>query len=543
MSSSTPGPHDGSTPQVDYLGDPQPSTSRTGRRTGVVVAAAVAAVAAAGAGAWAVTQFMSGGPAPATAVPGDAFAYVALDLDPDGGQKIEAVQTLRKFPAIREELGIDGSDDLRRVLYDAITVDEPCPDIDFDDDIDPWLGAKLAVAAVPGGDEPVPFLVVEVKDQELATAGIGKIAECAGGSETGTAFVGDFMVVAETAGIAEDIAADAEAGSLADDGEFDRWIDEAGGSGVVEGYLSAEAPQYFADEVAMPIGSEIDQAAGGGSALSGPTATTPTTADAPDVEDALEAFEGGALVVRFDDEALEVEMAAGGLPNQLSTGGDSGIVDLPATTALAFGFGVSDDLVEQMIDGLVESSGLEEDEVDEMMAEAEAQLGLALPEDLQTLLGDGLSVAVDSSMDFDALAEGDAEPGEIPAGARIVGDPDEITEVLDKMLDRLGPFAEGVAVEEGDGAVAVALDPEYAELLVGDGSLGDEDRFQGALESLDSSAGALYVDFDAGDWLTELAATDPDERIEENVAPLDSLGISGNIDDDVVHGIVTLTTD
>lgn len=542
MSSTTPGPHDGPTPEVDYLGDPQPATSREGRRTGVVVAAAVAAVAAAGGGAWAVTQFMSSGPAPATAVPGDAFAYVALDLDPDGGQKIEAVQTLRKFPAIREELGIDGSDDLRRVLYDAITVDQPCPDIDFDEDIDPWLGGKLAVAAVPGDEGPVPFFVVEVKDQELATAGIGKIAECGGKDEAGTAFVGEFMVVAESADIAEGIASDAEAGSLAEDGEFDRWIDEAGGSGVVDGYLSADAPQYLAEEVEMPIGSELDQAAGG-SALAGPSATTPATVEAPDVEDALEAFQGGALVVRFDDEALEVEMAAGGLPNQVSTGGDSGIADLPATTALAFGFGVSDDLVEQLTDGIVESSGLEQEEVDEMMAEAEAQLGLDLPEDLQTLLGDGLSVAVDSSMDFDALAEGDAEPGEIPAGARIVGDADEITEVLDKLLESLGPFAEGVAVEEGDGAVAVALDPEYADVLVGDGSLGDEDRFEGALESLDSSAGALYVDFDAGDWLTELAATDPDERIEENVAPLDSLGITGVIDDDVVHGVVTLTTD
>ena len=36
-----------------------------------------------------------------------------------------------------------------------------------------------------------------------------------------------------------------------------------------------------------------------------------------------------------------------------------------------------------------------------MLSTAEAMTGLSLPEDLQTLLGDGLSVAVDGSIDLD----------------------------------------------------------------------------------------------------------------------------------------------
>jgi hypothetical protein len=548
MSSNTPGPTDGptsrpsGTPAVEYLGDQQPASSTRSRRTGLVVAGTAVAVAAAGAGVFAVTQFMSGGPAPATAVPSDAFGYLALDLDPNGAQKYEAMKTLRKFPVVREELGVDAGDDLRRVLYKAITVDEPCPEIDYDDDIDPWLGGKLAVAAVPGEDEPVPFFVVQVKDQELAEDAIGTIAGCADEEEFGTAFVGDFMVVAETGDIAAEIASDAEESSLADDAEFGRWIDEAGGSGIVEAYVSAEAPQYFAEEAEMPIGGELDEMTGA-SALVGPSELTPTSTETPDVEAAFEDFQGGAMVVRFDDEAVEVEMAAGGLPSQVSTGGNSGMEDLPATTAMAFGFGVADTAVQEMIDGLAESMGMGQDEVDEMLSEAEAETGLELPEDLQTLLGEGLSVAVDSSMDLQGLTEGTGEPGEIPVGVRIVGDTDAITEVLDKVLASIGPVAQGVVVEEGDGVVAIALEPEYAQALAEDGALGDEDRFQAALDQLDGSAGAFFVDFDAGDWLTELAATDSDERIEENVAPLDSLGISGDLEEDVVHGIMRLTTD
>ena len=494
---------------VEYLDDQGPEKSRSGRRTGLVVGATAAVVGVAAVGGWAVAQFMSGGPSPATAVPSNAFAYVSLDLDPDGGQKVEAVQTLRKFPVIREELGIDAESDLRRVLFEAITAEQPCADLDFDEDIDPWLGGKLGVAVVPGDAEPTPLFVVQVKDTELARDGLDRIAECAGEDAPGVGFVDDFMVVAESDDFADRIVADAEAGSLADDGEFQRWIDEAGGSGVIEGYVSADAPQYFAEELQMPT---------------------------------FEEFEGAAVVVRFEDEALEVEMAAGGLPAQVESGGDSGIEELPGSTALAIGFAVADGAVQDMVDGLG-SSGMGDGAIAELLAEAEAQTGLQLPEDLQTLLGDGLSFAVDSSVDVEGLVESTSDPADIPAGVRIVGDPDGITEVLDKLLAAVGPMAGDVVVEEGDGVVAIGLDADYVATLAGDGDLGDSDRFQAALDDVDSRTGAVYVDFDAGDWLTELAATDADERIEENVAPLDSLGIGGWLEDDVAHGVVRLTTD
>ena len=549
MPSHVPGPTDGSEPeptgaeQVEYLGDHRPEKSRGGRRTALVVGATAGAVGVAAVGAWAVGQFMSGGPAPATAVPSNAFVYLALDLDPDGGQKLEAVQTLRKFPAIREELGIEAESDLRRVLFEAISADSPCADLDFAEDVDPWLGGKLAVAVVPGESEPTPLFVVQVKDTDLAREGVDRIADCAGEDAPGIGFVDDFMVVAETDDLAEGIVSDAEGGSLADDGDFQRWIDEAGGSGVVEGYVSADAPQYFADELQLPMGTEAASAASASSALVGPVAAPGSSTPPPGVSEMLEEFQGAAMVLRFDDEALELELAAGGLPAQVETGGDSGIEDLPASTALALGFSVADEAVQDMIDGFLSSSGVGEDEFTTLLEQAEAQTGLELPEDLQTLLGEGLAGAVDSSLDVEAFVESTGDPADIPAGVRIVGDPAEITEVLDKLLAAAGPVAEDVVVEEGDGVVAIGLDADYVATLAGDGELGDQDRFQAALEDVDSRTGAVYVDFDAGDWLTELAATDGDERIEENVEPLDSLGVGGWIDGEVSHGVVRLTTD
>jgi hypothetical protein len=515
-------------------------------------------VAIAGAGAFAVVQFMSSGPAPATVVPADALAYFAVDLDPDGGQKIEAVQTLRKFPAIRDELDLDGSEDLRRWLFEAITEEEPCSGLDFGDDIDPWLGNKLAVATMPGDDEPVLAFVVQVKDQELATKGLETIAECADEDVPGSAFVDDFMVVAETDEIASDLVAEAAEGSLADDEGYTRWIDEAGGSGIIEAYVSADAPEALSKTLGFPAPDDLAGLAGPGCGDIPMTATSTTSnvalttgvsaperAETPDVEDAFKDFQGAAMVVRFDDEALEVELALGGLPAQVPTDGDSGLANLPASTALAFGMPVQDDLVQGFLDGFAQGSCLGEDQVGQMLDQAEAETGLTLPEDLQTLLGEGVSVAVDSSADFGAMTSGsDVDPAELPVGLRIVGDPDEITSVLDKVQDALGPMLGPIVVEEGDGVVAIGFDEDYVATLAEDGSLGEEDRFAEALSELDSTGGGLYIDFDAGDWLTQVIEDDPDsEELQANLEPLSTLGVSGSAEDDVVHAKVRLSTD
>ncbi len=532
---------------VEYLGDEQPPTPRKKRRTALVVAATAGVVAIAGAGAFAVVQFMSAGPAPATAVPADALAYVAVDLDPSGSQKIEAVKTLRKFPAIRDELGLDAGDDLRRWLYDSITAEEPCKDLDFEDDIDSWLGNKLAVATMQGDDEPVLAFVLQVKDQKLAEQGVAAIADCAGEDVPGTAFLEDYMVVAETDDIAAGLVADAEKASLADDEDYGRWIDEAGGSGIIEAYVSADAPKYLSDTLGFPAPDDLtglDE----GSSSSTSNAVAPLTSSPPrmpDVDEAFADFEGAAMVVRFDGGALEVELAAGGLPGKLPEGGDSGLADLPATTALALGFAVSDTAVQDVLDSFTQASGLTQDQVDSGLAEAEAATGLDLPEDLQTLLGDGFSVAVDSSADLGGMTSGaDVDPAEVPVGVRIVGDPDEITGVLDKVQAALGQELGPIVVEKGDGAVAIGLDEDYVTTLAEDGALGEQDRFRTALSDLDGSTGGVYVDFDAGDWLTGLVADEPDsEKLQANLEPLSTFGITGSVEDDVAHATMRLSTD
>ena len=237
---------------VDHL-QPIGRPQRRSRRRTATVGIPPPPCSASPAGAWGVAQFLDGGTAAAAAVPQDALAYVSVDLDPDGGQKVEVARTLRKFPAIKDKIG--SGDDLRRWIFDAAMEGAPCDDLDFADDIDPWLGNKVAFAVLPAakGAEPVPMAAVEVKDQEAAEAGVAKIAACGsegdGGEEPGTAFVDGFMVIAESDSVADDLVGLVEDGSLADDDGFNRWVDEAGGSGILTGYVSADAPTAMADLV------------------------------------------------------------------------------------------------------------------------------------------------------------------------------------------------------------------------------------------------------------------------------------------------------
>ena len=79
-----------------------------------------------GVGAWAAADFFATGAQPSEALPAATIGYASIDLDPSGGQKIEALRTLNKFPAFKEELGLDADDDIRKALFEELDLPEDC---------------------------------------------------------------------------------------------------------------------------------------------------------------------------------------------------------------------------------------------------------------------------------------------------------------------------------------------------------------------------------------------------------------------------------
>lgn len=507
----------------------------------------VAAGAVIGGGAWAATSFFATGAQPAEALPASTIAYASVDLDPNGGQKIEAIRTLRKFPAFTDQIDLETDDDLRERLFEELTSSGECEGLDYGKDVKPWLGSRAAVAAVDtGAEEPSAVFVLQVTDAGAAEDGMATLLEKCGGesaseeeSEDGAwAVEGDWLVAGESQEVVDAVTADAGESSLADDGDFTRWTDEAGDDGIMSFYVAGSATEYIGDlgspSLLDPMGVD-------------PMALGETSSEEPsdELESMLEDFEGMAATVRFDDGALEVEYAMSDYQPELtkyftSEAGVDLVEGLPEDTVAAFGLGFEEGWMRGMMDYLASVAPEGGMDVDELLAEAEAETGLSLPEDVETLMGEGVAVAVGPGISPDAIANGG--PGEMPLGIKIKGDPDDIQAVLDKLKAQAGPeMAPYLEVTDGDGYAVLGLQEDYRSELESEGSLGDSAVYREVVD--EGSQSLFFVDFDADDgWLLRVAEEGGPE-VTENLEPLSALGISARVDDDVLHGLVKLTTD
>ena len=232
---------------------PGPRRGSGRRRTAIVGGLALTGALVTG-GVWAWNAWFSQGPQPAEALPASTLAYASIDLDPSGAQKVEAIRFLRKFPAFKDEIGLDTDDDVRKEIFTRIQDEGACENLDYEDDIEPWLGDRFAFAAVDLGDDgPAPVLVAQIKDEDKAADGLDKLVACgskvAGESEEigGYAFNGDWVVLAETEAIAKDVVTDAKDEPLSEDSDYTKWTDASGDPGIMTLYASPRAGEVFAE--------------------------------------------------------------------------------------------------------------------------------------------------------------------------------------------------------------------------------------------------------------------------------------------------------
>ncbi|HRI98677.1 MAG TPA: DUF3352 domain-containing protein, partial [Nocardioides sp.] len=518
--------------------------------------------AAVAVGAWAAYGFLSTGPQPAEALPAGTLGYASIDLDPSGGQKIEALRTLNKFPAFEDEVGIDTDDDIRKAIFDKIQDDADCAGLDYGDDIEPWLGDRAAFAAVDvGGDDPDPVVVLQVKDADQADTGLDTIKACDDSGDLGWAIEGDWAILAESSDIAEKVVKATEKGSLADDDDFQRWTSEAGDAGVVTLYAGPEAGDYFAEHAdsmfGFPLGMVDDYAcsmelpsdaepgdsfdsnsfdsdcgdpSAGGSDLSA------------ELEQKLRDFQGLAVTVRFDGGAIEVEAAGDSsvMPRGLTGGGTADVVQsLPADTGAVFGLGFADGWFGDLVDYVAPYAGSDPDELMDQLSEL---TGLDLPGDAETLAGDSAAVALGS--DFDPESFFASEDGsDIPVAIKIQGDPDEIESVLDKLRDQAGPGATVLESDQDGNTIVIGPNADYRAEVLADGGLGDEAVFKDVVREADQAHTVLFVNVDEFEDVIKDAAGEDDEEFVDNLEPVAGFGVTAWIDGDVTHAVARLTTD
>lgn len=494
------------------------------RRTAVIVGGTLTALLIGG-GAIATWRLLAAnGPAPEEVLPTSTIGVVTLDLDPSAGQKVAALRAIRKFPALKEAVGVKDDEDLRELAFDKIQEEGGCEGVSYQDAVKPWLGQRVALAAVDLGEEaPTPALVVQVADAEKARAGVRQLLEKCGdpGDDFGYTTTDDFLIVSDSNRHAKEIAKTGADKPLTDDAAYQKWAEELGDAGVLNFYVAKAAAGHLAE-----LGRQELDGVG--------------QPDAEAMEEALDEFDGAAGTVRFADSGLELAVAGGGSEKYVAdapVGAQIGA--LPTDTAMAFGFGVPKDLAQTTLKQLEDAMG---PELEAQLAQTEAELGLTFPEDVQTLLGQGVTFSLggEAPESFDEIGS----PGDVPVGITIEGEPEKIRGVIGKIEQAVGAeLAElGVASRDDDSTLALASSDGYATRLIEDGGLGDVARFNGVVPEAVDSSSIFFVDFNSS-WVDLLTGAADDAELTANVEPLDALGVSAWRDGDVIRALVRLTTD
>jgi hypothetical protein len=539
-------PPSGTPEYLEYSGgspippEPAPPTDASGgrgRRRVRWIGGGVVLLLGAGAGAWAALGFFQQGAQPAEALPKSTIAYLSLDLDPAGGQKIDAFRTLNKFPAFKDEVGVDSVDDIRRKVGESMLEDTGCTDLTYDHDIDPWLGERAAAAAVDVGDDsPELVVVVQVRDEGKARDAFSALNACDKEEDPAGFVVHDgWAVLAQSQTVANEVSDAAGEGTLADDATYQKWTAAVGDAGVVNAYAAPDAGRVLAEQLAGFLSPGMSTFSSSSGEVAVPSAYHSTTADDGDdpLTQALSGFKGAAATLRFTGDGLELAVAADGNAPQLSkvtgtTGGEL-VQRLPDDTAAAAGVSFPKGWLDRYLDQMSSmfGSGMSKEDG---MRELSKETGLDVPGDLETLLGSGVSVSIGDDFDFEA-AENSDDGGGLPIAVTVKGDPAAIEQVLDKLRVKAGdvPF---LGSDSEGGLVAIGPSAEYRQHVLDGGGLGDSDAFSSVVPDAGRASSLFYVDIDALEPSIKKAAAG-DQQTLDNVTPLRSVGASSWTDGDV----------
>ncbi len=466
----------GQPPQGPGYGQPQWQPEPKKKRGKVIplIAALAMVLVVAGGGIFAYGK-LKGGDQPSAVLPGTAVAYARVDLNPSAGQKVAAIRFLLKFPSVKDKLGLTGEkDDLRQKLFEQIKkyAGNDLADVDYDKDIKPWLGERAGIAALPpadGKDDPVVVLAVQVKNEGEATKGLDKLMANED-KKPGRAFSNGYVLLGDDQATVDKAVATAKDNPLDKNAKFSSDMDKLG----EQGFMSAWADM----KGIASISGKVDSAALGG------------------IGDA-----SMATALRFDASYVELKGIAQGDKSIKVNSADAGdlITKLPDTTAGAVAVSGGENLVDTMWQQMDKASNGNIKQLTEQISE---ETGLTLPDDLKSLLGKNLAVAIDK----------DSANGPKIA-ARMETDPAKAEPVVEKLTTLLHERSSAnvpIETAKDDDTLVLATDKDYAEQVLKGGNLGQSENFKQALPDTKGAVTVGYVDFEAAGSLSPRFSSDKD---------------------------------
>ncbi len=487
---------------------------RSRKRFLIIGAALGLVVGLVGVGAFAWQKLSGGGAQPHDVLPSTVVAYARIDADPSASQKIAILRLIRKFPELAKELGIEDVDqDIRKPLLKDLVGE--C-DLDYDKDVEPWIGHRIGIAY--DSDLETPIVAVQVSDEGKARKPLLELADCDDpDSNSGIAFLDGYAILTPKKDGAAKVVDAAGKKSLADNTTFSKDVDELGEQGVFSAWADLEGISK-SDALKEELGAEVEDAFAGASTA--------------------------AITLRAGSSSLELASIAH-LDKKPDVVQATNLADLPGDTALAFAIsGFGDQAKEQFDSGFMSGFAAEGLDAEAELKTLEDEFGLKLPEDLETLLGDGLMLAVGGrNLETLPMLSGPEDISQLDIGLKLTTDPTKGADLAKRLVDLAAEAGITLVATPTDDGVVIATNAEAAEAFSGDGKLGDVENFKEAVAH-PGAFPAFFVNIDT--ILEALLASNPPPDVEDvltELEPLSAFAVSSTFDDKLFKATVKLTLD
>jgi hypothetical protein len=512
---------------------------------GGIVAVVVLALAG---GAFAVIKKLDGGGAqPHDVLPSSVIAYTRVDLDPSASQKIALFKLIRKFPDAADEIGIkSATQDVRELIVEEALKESDC-DLTYDKDVKPWLGNRIGVAL---DKKQTPLVAIQVSDEKKAEAGIKDLFEC-DDENASVAFLDGYAIVAETQKQADAAVKAAEKKPLAEKTAFANDFDDLGEQGVASAWVDTgkliDSFPEFKDLMATAGGAnlkEIEQA--GTMALTVRTdGSTLELAGLAGLTDAAKKLKPAPMGKLPADTVAALSI--GGFGDQITEQYDTLLKQFTEGFQSDIESGLDDSSTEDMtpeekaqFEDYLEDNPIETPDVEDYIAEFEKATGLNVPEDLETLFGDQLTLAVGSkNLETIPTLSGPGDIAGLDFALKMTTDPDKAIDLAKRLASLASQAGIELSTSKTDDGAVIATNQDAADALDGSGKLGDDDTFQSVMPYGDDTLYGLFVD--VGTILDKLSKADmpkDDAKEIEQAKALRAIGFSyGKKDEHTVFSV------
>jgi hypothetical protein len=585
MSDHTPVPPPPPPPPPPGNGAPVDTGDAKGGRGGraaIIGGIAAALVVAGGIGAYAVYNRLSGGgPQPHDVMPASTQVYLRLDLDPSAGQKVDLFRLLRKVPDLADEIGVrDDKDDIRELVFPKILASE-CKNVDYDKDVEPWLGDRIGVGA--SIKDRSAIIAVQTTDEDKSRAGIKKLFACAD-EKYGLAYRDGYALIAPTQAKVDKAVAATEKATLGDNKTFAADFDSLGDQGIASAWADLKS---LADlpEAEQALGPQLDELVKAGSVAS----TLRADGDAIEL-----AVLGGMVPAKGDSKVRALgklpadtvaALSVSGAGKQVAegfesfvnefdrqfTGLDSGATGLPSSTLAdsisttpappseqpalpdpspsptfdpddPFGSEPTDPNGGGLGDGGLGDGGLGDGfpggggfGIQRFIDQLELETGFKLPEDLETLFGDNLTLAIGSkNLEKLPTFSGPEAFGSIDVALALTSEKAPALDLVQRIAAQASKAGIPLVTSSTDDGAVLASNQGAADAITDPkGTLGDEKAFTSVIPDGDKASTGMFVN--VGAIVDKLLDADPPADVRkdiESAAKLSAVGISSGTQDD-----------